>query len=313
MDFSKLTEELWRSFFSNKWEETKEKIIKWCAPECVIIGTGANEFYMELDGFLNSFDEEMADRNDVEFHFDKIWCNQLRIDSESYLVYGKFHVLGESNDKSVRINMNSRFTMLFHRINEEWKIEHIHQSIPNQEQADGEYYPKTLLKKVQELQSVNAEMAELAQKDGLTGLDNFRTFTDKWGNRSEYGWLFVLDLDHFKEINDTYGHIAGNEVLVSMGQVFCSAVREIDLLCRMGGDEFLIYCSEMKDKSDATEFAQRLISDIRKAGDFMPYWTTVSIGGAEVIPGMTIKTALDDADKSLYKVKRTKRGRFTSI
>lgn len=312
MDFSKLTEDLWRSFFSKEWEKTKELIVEWVAPECVIIGTGAHEFYNELSGFLNSFDDEMADRNDVEFHFKSLWCEPIMLDSNSCLVYGKFCVLGESDDKSVLINMDSRFTILFHKMNDKWKVVHIHQSLPNQEQGDGEYYPKTLIQRVQELQSANEEMAVLALKDGLTGLDNFRTFTSKWETRCDYGWFFVLDIDYFKQINDNYGHLAGNEILTEMGKVFCSTVRENDLLCRMGGDEFLIFCSHMKDKTSASEFAQRLIADIKKAGESKPYWATVSIGAAEVTPGMSIETALENADKSLYNVKQTRRGSFSS-
>jgi len=313
VNFSKLTEELWISFFSKEWEETKEKIFEWAAPECVIIGTGAHEFYTGLDGFLRSFSDEMADRNDVEFHFKKLWCNQLQLDSNSCLVYGKFYVSGQSKDKTVLINMDSRFTFIFHKIDGKWKIVHIHQSVPNLEQGDGEYYPKTLMKQVQELQSVNEEMTELAQKDGLTGLDNFRSFCSKWEEKkNKQGWFFVLDLDHFKQVNDTYGHLAGNEVLIDMGKVFRSAVRENDLLCRMGGDEFLIFCNEMKDKTSATEFAQRLISDIRKAGNFNSHWTTVSIGAAEVTTGMSIQAALENADRSLYTVKRTRRGGFVA-
>ena len=310
MDFSKLTEELWRSFFSKNYEEAKANVFEWGAPECVIIGTGAQEFYIGADSFLGSFAAEMADRNDVDFHIKNIWCEQLRLGSDSCLVYGKFYVSGESKDKSVIINMDSRFTFLFHKINGKWKIVHIHQSIPNQEQGDGEYYPKTLMKQIQELQSVNEEMTELAQKDCLTGLDNFRAFCSQWEKRSEHGWFFVLDLDHFKQINDTYGHLAGNEVLTSMGKLFYSAVRENDLLCRMGGDEFLIFCSDMKDKTSATEFAHRLMRDIRKAGNYMPYWTTVSIGAAEVTSSMSIAAALENADKSLYEVKKTNRGSF---
>ena len=310
MNFSRLTEELWRGFFSKDLKDTEEKVIEWIAPECVIIGTGSHEFYTGLDGYLHSLAAEMADRSDVEFHFKSIDCKQVQLASDFYLVYGKFFVSGESSDKTVLINMDSRFTFIFHKIDGKWKIVHIHQSVPNQDQGDGEYYPKTLMRKVQELQSVNEEMTELAQKDGLTGLDNFRAFCNNWENRSEHGWFFVLDLDHFKEVNDTYGHLAGNEVLIDMGKVFFSTVRDHDLLCRMGGDEFLIFCSEMKDKTNATDFAQRLISNIKSAGKSKPCWTTVSVGAAEVTPGMSIESALERADKALYSVKKTMRGGF---
>ena len=313
MDFFKITEKLWRSFFSKDWENTKKMIFENVTPECTIIGTGAHEFYTDLDSFLNSFDEEMADRDNIEFHVDNFWQEQIQIDSESFLVYGKFNAWGKSDDNSVLINMDSRFTFIYHKIKEKWKIVHIHQSLPDSEQSNGEYYPKALLKKVQELQSINEEITELAQKDALTGLDNFRAFCTQWQKRSKHGWFFVLDLDYFKQINGTYGHLAGNEVLIGMGKVFCSAVREDDLLCRMGGDEFLVFCSDMKDRSAAAEFANRLISDIRKAGESMSYWTTVSIGAAEVTSDMSVELALESADKSLYEAKKRNRGSFFAM
>ena len=320
MDFAKLTEKLWRIFFSEmpgidmeiKDKIIEEKILKWVSDDCIIIGTGAHEFHVGLDGFLCSFAAEIVERNDTEFHFENLWSEQMKLGSESCLVYGKFYVSGESKDKSVLINMDSRFTILFHKIDEDWKIVHIHLSIPSREQNDGEYYPKTLMKKVQELQSINEEMTELALKDSLTELDNFRAFKNKWEKRSECGWFFVLDLDCFKQVNDTYGHLAGNNVLAEMGKVFGYVVRENDLLCRMGGDEFLIFCSKMKDKANADEFAQRLINSVRKAGESKPYWTTVSIGATEVTPGMSVETALENADRFLYEVKKTGRGGFLS-
>ena len=310
VDFLKLSENLWRSFFSKDWEKTKKMIFDNISPECTIIGTGAHEFYTDLEGFLNSFDDEMADRDNIEFHVDNFWQEKIPVGAEGFLVYGKFNAWGKSENNSVLINMDSRFTFIYHKINEEWKIVHIHQSLPNVDQDNGEYYPKTLLKKVQELQSINEEMTELAQKDSLTNLDNFRSFSYKWEKMNEPGWFFVLDIDHFKQVNDNYGHLTGNEVLKEMAKVFSSAVRSNDLLCRMGGDEFLIFCSGMKDKLQATEFAGRLINDIKKAGDSKPYWTTVSIGASEVVQEMSIESALENADKALYEVKRTKRGGF---
>lgn len=313
MNLIQLTEDLWRVFFSEMNEETEKQLKKWITPNCVIIGTGAHEFYESFDVFLHSFSAEIAERDDVKFRLENFICKEIKLDSESSLVYGKFDALGENKNKTVQINMNSRFTLVFHRINNEWKIVHVHESLPNLEQSDGEYYPKTLLKQVEELQNANEEMSELAQKDGLTGLANFRSFSNHWEHKGKSGWLFILDLDHFKQVNDTYGHLAGNEVLIKMGKIFSSAVRGNDLLCRMGGDEFLIFCSDMKDKTDATEFAQRLITNVRKAGNSMPYWTTVSIGAAEVTPDMSIEVALESADRSLYAVKRSRHGGYLSL
>ena len=75
MDFSKLTQELWECFFSNDAERSHNYATKWCIPKCIIIGTGSQEFYTDLDSFLLSFADEIADRNDVEFKIDKLQCD----------------------------------------------------------------------------------------------------------------------------------------------------------------------------------------------------------------------------------------------
>lgn len=310
MDFCKLTKEFWEIYFSDGELESKEAVLEWFAPQCVVVGTGAHEFYLTRDEFFRTLADEVRERKDIPFQFKDFWCEQMLLGTDACLVYGKIHIWWESEDHAVCINMDSRFTFLYQRINGAWKIVHIHQSLPNLEQADGEYYPKTLSEDFRKMKAVAEEMTEFAQKDGLTGLNNFRFFSDQWEQRSNPGWLFVLDVDRFKEVNDTYGHVIGNEVLVSMAEVICSTVRENDLVCRMGGDEFLVFCG-VKDKADATKFAHRLTQNLRKFGANKEYWTTVSIGGAYAPLDSSLELVLEKADRSLYSVKKSHRGDFS--
>ena len=313
MDFYKRTEELWKIYFSAGEDETKAKAMDWLAPNCVVIGTGAHEFYVGKDAFLQVLADEIKERENISFQFKDIWCEQLRCGPDSCLVYGKIHVWWESEDKIVRIDMDSRFSFLYHKIDGKWKVVHIHQSIPNQEQKEGEYYPKTLSEKIEKLQSVADEMTELAKKDSMTGLENFRTFNSLWRQREKPGWLFIIDIDHFKNVNDTYGHVAGNEVIIGIAGVLQEAVRGQDLVCRMGGDEFLIFCSGMQGEDHAAQFASRILENIKKAGENRRCWATVSIGGTAAGLDESIEVALARADHSLYAVKRTGRGNFFAV
>lgn len=306
IDFCELTKKFWETYIYEEEPETQAEALEWLAPQCVVIGTGAHEFYVNLKDFLRSLTEEVQERKDIAFHFKDFWCEQMELEPDSCLVYGKLHLWWESEDKSTYINMDSRFTFLYHKIKGAWKIVHIHQSMPNKEQSDGEYYPKTLLEKVQELQ-------ELAQQDSMTDLENFRAFRSRWEQRNRPGWLFILDIDYFKRVNDTYGHTAGNEFISILAGILSSSVRSGDFVCRMGGDEFLIYCSGMNTKGDAEEFAHRLQHDIRSAGKKKPYWTTVSIGATYTPLEECMETALERADHSLYAAKQRGRDAFSFI
>ena len=301
MDFCEVTKEIWKTYLSSGESETKGTVVEWLAPQCAVIGTGAHEFYFNRDEFIRSVTAEVQERNDIEFRFDNLWCEQRKLTEDIYLVYGKVHIWWESEDKTIYINMDSRFTFIYQRIDGEWKIVHVHQSLLSQEQQEGEYYPKTLVEQVKEYK-------ELADTDGLTGLRNFRAFQNQWEARTKPGYLFILDIDKFKAVNDTYGHVSGNKILIGMAETIRSVIRGNDLVCRMGGDEFLVYCSGMEAKADAIEFSHRLIRSINESGAKEQFWTTISVGGTYAPLGEALEIALENADKELYAAKKVHRG-----
>jgi two-component system, cell cycle response regulator len=101
------------------------------------------------------------------------------------------------------------------------------------------------------LQRDQAELADLSHRDGLTDLDNYREFrrqlTEETMRSSRYGRpfsLLMLDLDHFKQVNDTYGHLAGDEALRGLAALIRREVRPVDRIARYGGEEFAIILPE---------------------------------------------------------------------
>jgi len=159
----------------------------------------------------------------------------------------------------------------------------------------------------------------MATTDGLTGLVNHRHFQEKADERfaraaryPEDISLLLFDIDHFKKVNDTYGHPIGDAVLRKVGAVVREAARTVDVAARYGGEEFAVLM-EQTDEPGALKMAERIRSTIEKTrfvfeGVTVP--VTVSIGCASFPLHAADKTQLIDmADKSLYWAKRNGRNR----
>lgn len=163
-------------------------------------------------------------------------------------------------------------------------------------------------------------LEKLVNRDPLTGLFNrkflFETLQREiniWRRKGGPLSLLMLDLDHFKNINDRYGHQAGDRVLKSVAAVAEATVRMSDLVCRFGGEEFAIVLPDT-DRDDALEVAERVrvaIAQLRlKLGDDN-VGLTVSIGIAQMHEHHADAAALlGDADSALYHSKRSGRDRI---
>lgn len=162
-----------------------------------------------------------------------------------------------------------------------------------------------------------------AQLDGLTGLHN-RGYFDKRlmqeisaGRR--YGravGLLMIDVDHFKTINDQFGHPKGDEVLRKLADLIRSVVRESDIACRYGGEEMAVILAE-SSPSDSYHAGLRLIEEIRKDAELFAMLgrsVTVSIGAACAMPDKAVspESLLREADKALYRAKAQGRDRVAT-
>ncbi|WP_295584293.1 diguanylate cyclase domain-containing protein [uncultured Oscillibacter sp.] len=308
-DLCKLTRELWNIYFTGEEETGLRAMEELLDPSCVIIGTGRHEFYRKRSDFAAALCQEVAERQNIQFQFRDFWCDQSEISPDVSLVYGGLCIWWESEDRKVKIDMDSRFSIVYRRTGDRWRAVHIHQSIPNLDQMDGEYYPKTLSEQVKESREKIEELTVLAERDSLTGLINLRTFRryyQRWDR--DNAWLFIVDVDRFKQINDVHGHVAGNHVLEKIAGVLESTVRSSDLVCRMGGDEFLILCSGFDTEGKAGEFMHRLGRRVEEAGTGEPAWTGISVGMAHVGTGESLESALARADSALYREKHIRHG-----
>ncbi len=148
------------------------------------------------------------------------------------------------------------------------------------------------------LKEKNNEIAHMLNHDTLTGLSSLRLANEKLelvlslAERSEKKVaVLFLDLDGFKAINDTYGHDAGDEVLIQVAHRINAIIRQGDTACRIGGDEFLIILSEMNIKSEIKAAAERLVNEISQE---------IKINNCQVRVGVSIGVSIypDDADNA---------------
>lgn len=167
-----------------------------------------------------------------------------------------------------------------------------------------------------ELQSANRQLHELAFRDGLTGLYNHRYFQEEMDKELERAKryersfsLIIFDLDHFKKVNDTYGHPAGDHVLVAVSRTAERAVRATDIVARYGGEEFAVILPEA-NFSDAKEVADRIRGDIEQMSTTVNGVTikmTVSVGFTSYRYVSSIKDKgpiISLADRALYTAKQ---------
>lgn len=172
-------------------------------------------------------------------------------------------------------------------------------------------------------ESFHENLMSSALRDGLTRLFNKRYFLERLDSELKFAMrhdaalsLLMLDLDHFKKVNDTLGHLAGDTVLTTIANVLHKAVRNEDVVARFGGEEFAIILRAIEIDS-----AQRMAERLRKLVESTPIplpsreelRATVSIGVATYpsSPSKTLEELVDAADKALYRAKHAGRNRVS--
>jgi diguanylate cyclase (GGDEF)-like protein len=158
------------------------------------------------------------------------------------------------------------------------------------------------------------EWEALATRDELTGIATRRAMFDLAQRHLDAGrplGLAILDLDDFKPVNDTFGHLTGDRILRDLGALFLSRTRANDLIARYGGDEFLLLVSDLP-LDDLTGATERLLGEIAtlqwQSGEATFGVTATSgLAHSSLIPGATLEQLLDAADRDLYAKKFLKK------
>ena len=170
---------------------------------------------------------------------------------------------------------------------------------------------------------LHRDVSRLAVTDGLTGLANYRSFTETIGREiersSRFGrpvGLLLLDIDHFKQVNDTLGHQRGDAVLVELAARITAEVRDVDTVARYGGEELVVVLPETDQDGveQAAERIRRAVRDRPFGGPGQePVRVTVSLGAAVHPPGGgTAAALLRRSDEALYEAKRGGRDAWRS-
>ena len=172
---------------------------------------------------------------------------------------------------------------------------------------------------IKDLESAETRLMEMATRDHLTGLLNRREGLRQAGEERTRAhrtgnplFAMMIDIDRFKRINDAHGHAAGDAVLREVARRMQAGVREYDVLCRYGGEEFLFLTPE-SGMPQAISVAERLRGFVaedpvrREEGE--PLSVTVSIGVAELAAGETLDSLISRADAALYAAKQDGRNR----
>jgi diguanylate cyclase (GGDEF)-like protein len=164
------------------------------------------------------------------------------------------------------------------------------------------------------LEKVNVELNHQATHDALTGLPNRLLFIDRLKQalaqaerNAKHFAVMVLDLDRFKLINDSLGHAAGDQLLIEVARRLTTAVRKIDTVARVGGDEFLLIVSDLKERDDAGAVAKKIIEAVSQSCQVgaVELQTSPSIG-ISVFPadGTDAEALLAHADEAMYCAKQ---------
>jgi diguanylate cyclase (GGDEF)-like protein len=165
------------------------------------------------------------------------------------------------------------------------------------------------------LRRKNEELERVSVTDGLTGLYNRRRLMEVLSDETRRSQrlkhtfaALMVDVDHFKKYNDTFGHLEGDGVLTRVATMLREATREVDFVARYGGEEFLVMLPETA-MPEAQEIAERIRSRIAEES-FSGRRITVSIGVAEFpLHGQTPEQVIAAADEALYEAKREGRDR----
>lgn len=176
---------------------------------------------------------------------------------------------------------------------------------------------------ITEQKRANEYIEHIAHHDALTGLPNRSLMQDRlqaalmrckrYGNKVG---VLVLDLDHFKRINDSLGHLAGDQLLKTIAQRLCNAVRESDTVARMGGDEFVVILPDIHSSEDAEQVCEKILMLVSKP-------INVGLNNLNVTPSIGLSIAPEDgadidellkhADIAMYRAKQAGRNGFQSF
>jgi diguanylate cyclase len=204
------------------------------------------------------------------------------------------------------------------------EVDHIKQSVRDKHQQDTRRLD-TLTRELESLKVDFQKVHHASQTDGLTGVSNRATFDQYLTNLIDRNTvtpttfsLLMIDIDNFKQINDTYGHPIGDRVIMALAQLCKGSIRKDDMVARYGGEEFalILPAASLRHALKKARSICKTIAGARYSVDAQRPQTsltfTVSIGVSTSRPGDTTATIVERADAALYEAKRLGKNRAVS-
>ncbi len=187
-------------------------------------------------------------------------------------------------------------------------------------ELNGKTVVQAVVRDITSRKQTEEKIRQMAYHDSLTGLPNRKLFSDRLSitlaqaqrNQQKVG-IAMLDLDKFKDVNDTLGHDAGDLLLQETAKRLSAALRKGDTVARLGGDEFVLILNDLKGSDDVIQVAQKIVDSFRQPFPIGTRQLTVTTSiGIAVYPddGIDEGNLLKNADIAMYQAKQAGRARF---
>ena len=268
---------------------------------------------MEVDCILNEINIESLKELGYEY---ELWKSNPDTDIKEMISSSELSVV-EAEEQKVKLpngEWNFGISPIGGWINRQWRIISILVALITSTLTAMFFWM------VVKLRISKFSLEKIAFLDALTGLPNRRLLLDRLNQAIGYskmeGTLLVvcyMDVDKFKDINDSFGHKGGNQVLIEISNRYRSILRATDTISRIGGDEFAVLLSGLKDKEECTKIVERVQSITKEPVIFEEHSIMVSISmGITIFPydNGSAETLLNNADTALYKAKEKNKGQY---
>lgn len=311
-DFAQKAKELvkamWHTYVLARNEESFQHMLQYMTKDFVLIGTGKTELYSDLPTFIKALQADQEEAGTTVLEIADEWYEVQLLSEDFCLVYGGLYIKEKpQGQKPILADMDTRFSFICQKKDGAIVLRNLHHSVPNIDQLPGEYYPRSITQTANEAIQKNLVLEKQLQLDSLTALFH-RTYTENYINqvlrqkRDGYAF-FMLDLDDFKQINDTYGHLQGDHCLKQFASFLQMLAGEQCLVSRLGGDEFSLFSTAISTPQEAEQFAQTLMQSLHEQNFSFPIQCSIGISLAPD-GGNTFQELYTSADKALYQSKR---------
>jgi diguanylate cyclase len=275
----------------------------------------------ELTNHLIDFEKHFREtsENHLETRQDSL---QLEVGITDNILAIKEHMLESTSLNELSQNISKNLTSITDKVTKYKETEHERFSAYEKQVLALQAKLKESEEGAEEIKNMLSIQKSKINQDTLTALPN-RAAYDERAIDAVHRWqrgfgdltLAVADIDHFKKINDTYGHIVGDKVLRKIAELFKSSIRSVDFVARYGGEEF-VFIFEKTALKEAKKILEKLRKDVENCELFYrdtQVSVTVSFGLTEMGSSDTLETLFVRADEAMYKAKHSGRNRVEVI